>query len=256
MEPSQTDIDPARQPTLLRRVFNGARETVLIVVIALVIATLIKTFLAQMFVIPSQSMEPTLQRSDRVLVVKTMAYHRGDIVVFEDKLNWLPPPARANAVQRGLEFVGILPASGDQFLIKRLIGLPGDHVACCDSAGRVTVNGVPLDESAYLFKNPDGTMVKPSEMSFDLVVPAGRIFVMGDHRNYSADSRYHLCDTVGATRKGDNAFPSIESIQGPAKLLTFPFDRATTFSTPATFAGVPDPEPTSDPPPTPQGGGC
>ncbi len=245
-----------RRPTLLQRVIGGVRETVLIVVIALVIATLIKTFLAQMFVIPSQSMERTLQRSDRVLVVKTVAYQRGDIVVFEDKLNWLPPAPKANAVQRGLEFVGLLPASGDQYLIKRLIGLPGDHVVCCDAQGRMSVNGVALDETEYLYRQPDGTQVKPSEMPFDVVVPEGRIFVMGDHRNYSADSRYHLCDTVGTRAKGDNAFPSVTSIQGPAKLLAFPFDRFVGFSTPATFAAVPAAVATGDPVPTPQGGGC
>ncbi len=229
---------------------------VLIVVIALVIATLIKTFLAQMFVIPSQSMENTLQRSDRVLVVKAVGYQRGDIVVFEDKLNWLPPAPEANAVQRALEFVGVLPASGDQYLIKRLIGLPGDRVVCCDVQGRITVNGFALDESSYLYRKPDGTSVKPSEMPFDVVVPAGRIFVLGDHRNASADSRYHFCDTVGATAKGDNAFPFVVSIQGPAKVLAYPFDRAATFAAPATFAGVPDPVPAPDPPPLPQGGGC
>ncbi len=251
-----TDHDPTERPPLLRRVVGGLKETVLIVVIALVIATLIKTFLAQMFVIPSQSMERTLQRSDRVLVVKTMQYHRGDVVVFEDKLNWLPPAPKANAVRQGLEFVGLLPVSGDQYLIKRLIGLPGDRVICCDAQGQMSVNGVTLDESSYLYRNPDGSLIKPSEMTFDVVVPAGRIFVMGDHRNYSADSRYHLCDTLGAREKGDNAFPAVDSIQGPAKILAFPFDRFTVFSAPAVFATVPDAGPIPDPVPAPQGGGC
>lgn len=252
---TEPDKAPA-QRSLLRRFVVGVKETVLIVVIALVIATLIKSFLAQMFVIPSQSMENTLQRSDRVLVVKVMAYQRGDIVVFEDRLNWLPPAPPANPVRRVAEFIGILPASGDQFLIKRLVGLPGDRVVCCDAQGAVTVNGVALNEAQYLYRRPDGTLIKPSEMPFDIVVPEGRFFVLGDHRNASADSRYHLCDTVGARAKGDNAFPSLDSIQGPAKLLAYPFDRFTTFSTPDAFAAIPAAAPMPDPPPAPQGGGC
>jgi signal peptidase I len=251
-----SESKPAGRPSLSRRLLAAVKETALIVVIALVIATLIKTFLAQMFVIPSQSMENTLQRSDRVLVVKPMAYQRGDVVVFEDRLNWLPPAPKASPVRLGLEFVGLLPASADQYLIKRLVGLPGDHVVCCDAEGRVSVNGVALDESAYLYRKPDGSTVRPSELTFDVYVPEGRFFVLGDHRNASADSRYHLCDQVAARPKGDNAFPSIDAIQGPAKLLAYPFDRATSFSTPATYGSIPAPEALAGAPPEPRGGGC
>ena len=151
---------------------------------------------------------------------------------------WLPAAPAPSEAQKVLEFVGLLPAGGNQYLVKRLIGLPGDHVTCCSPSGRVTVNGVELDETSYLYPNVDGTTVAPSEAAFDVVVPAGRVFVLGDHRNRSADSRYHLCDTSEGT-KGLAAFPTLASIQGPVRANAYPFDRSRTFSVPATFANVP-----------------
>ncbi len=239
-----------RQPLSLgRRIAGGVREFVIIVVVALVVATLLKTFVAQMFVIPSESMENTLEINDRVVAMKMVHYQRGDIIVFEDALGWLPAAPPPSTLQKALEFVGVLPAGGNQYLVKRLIGLPGDHVACCSKDGRVTVNGVELVEDSYLYPNIDGTTVKPSETAFDVVVPAGRVFVMGDHRNRSADSRYHLCDTSAGT-KGLAAFPTIASIQGPVRATAYPFDRARTFSIPSTFAHIP--AATAAPPALPQ----
>lgn len=238
-----------QSPSLGRRIAGGVREFVIIVVVALLVATLLKTFVAQMFVIPSESMEQTLEINDRVVAMKMVHYQRGDIIVFEDDLHWLPAAPPPSPLQKALEFVGILPAGGNQYLVKRLIGLPGDHVACCSPSGKVTVNGVELDESSYLYPNIDGTTVKPSESAFDVVVPAGRVFVLGDHRNRSADSRYHLCDTVDGT-KGLAAFPTIASIQGPVRANAYPFDRARTFSVPSTFAHVP--AATAAPPALPQ----
>ena len=241
--------DERQTPSLGRRIAGGVREFVIIVVVALLVATLLKTFVAQMFVIPSESMEKTLEINDRVVAVKMVHYQRGDIIVFEDDLGWLPAAPPDNSVQKFLEFVGVLPASGNQYLVKRLIGLPGDHVVCCSTAGRITVNGVELDEESYLYPNADGTTVKPSEAAFDVVVPAGRMFVMGDHRNKSADSRYHLCDTWAGT-KGLAAFPTLASIQGPVRANAYPFDRWRTFSVPTTFARVP--AATAAPPALPQ----
>lgn len=235
--------------TVGRRVLDGAREFVIVVVVALVVATLIKTFIAQMFIIPSQSMENTLEINDRVVAMKITKYERGDIIVFEDKMGWLPVAATPSTAQRVLEFVGVLPASGDQYLVKRLIGLPGDHVACCTATGKITVNGVEIDESTYLYRAVDGSTVKPSEVAFDVVVPAGRVFVLGDHRNRSADSRYHLCDTSLGT-KGLAAFPEISAIQGPVRATGYPFSRARTFSVPETFKSIP--ASSSDPPSAPQ----
>jgi signal peptidase I len=222
---------------------------VIIVVVALLVATLLKTFVAQMFIIPSQSMEDTLEINDRVVAMKIVKYERGDIIVFEDKMGWLPAAPPSSPLQKVLEFVGVLPASGDQYLVKRLIGLPGDHVVCCSATGKITVNGVALEESEYLYPNVDGTTVKPSEVAFDIIVPEGRVFVLGDHRNRSADSRYHLCDT-GQGTKGLGAFPAITSIQGPVRATGFPFSRARTFSVPETFKAIP--AATSAPPPLPQ----
>ena len=225
-------------PSLGRRIAGGVREIVIIVVVALIVSTLLKTFVAQMFIIPSESMEKTLEINDRVVAMKVVHYQRGDVIVFEDDRGWLPAAPAPSDAQKVLEFVGLLPAGSNQYLVKRLIGLPGDHVACCSPSGRVKVNGVELNETSYLYPNVDGTTVAPSEAAFDVVVPAGRVFVLGDHRNRSADSRYHMCDTSQGT-KGLAAFPTLSSIQGPVRANAFPFDRARTFSVPATFANVP-----------------
>ncbi len=236
-------------PSLGRRIAGGVREIVIIVVVALIVSTLLKTFVAQMFIIPSESMEKTLEINDRVVAMKVVHYQRGDVIVFEDDLGWLPAAPAPSDAQKVLEFVGLLPAGSNQYLVKRLIGLPGDHVKCCSPSGRVTVNGVELDEASYLYPNVDGTTVKPSEAAFDVVVPAGRVFVLGDHRNRSADSRYHLCDTAEGS-KGLAAFPTLASIQGPVRANAYPFDRSRTFSVPATFANVP--AATGAPPALPQ----
>jgi signal peptidase I len=247
-----TEDSPAadgQAPGLGRRIAGGVREIVIIVVVALIVSTLLKTFVAQMFIIPSESMEKTLEINDRVVAMKVVHYQRGDVIVFEDDLGWLPAAPAPSEAQKVLEFVGLLPAGSNQYLVKRLIGLPGDHVACCSPSGRVKVNGVELNETSYLYPNVDGTTVAPSEAAFDVVVPAGRVFVLGDHRNRSADSRYHLCDTSQGT-KGLAAFPTLASIQGPVRANAYPFDRARTFSVPATFANVP--AATGAPPALPQ----
>ncbi len=214
------------------------RETVIVVVIALALSLLVKTFLVQAFYIPSGSMENTLQLGDRVVVSKLTPgpfdLHRGDIVVFTDPGGWLPVTAPRQdgpvrgAVRSALTFVGLLPNDTGNHLIKRLIGLPGDHVVCCDAEGRLTVNGVALTEP-YVF---EGNV--PSERTFDIVVPAGRIWVMGDHRQASEDSRYH------DDGKGGTGSVSIAGVTGKAFVLVWPFDRATWLTRPAsTFATVP-----------------
>ncbi len=214
------------------------RETVIVVVIALALSLIVKTFLVQAFYIPSASMENTLQLGDRVVVSKLTPgpfdLHRGDVVVFTDPGGWLPvtaPPQDGpvrGAVRSALTFVGLLPNDTGNHLIKRLIGLPGDHVVCCDEDGRLSVNGVSLTEP-YVF-----TGNVPSERTFDIVVPAGRIWVMGDHRQASEDSRYH------DDGKGGTGSVPIADVTGKAFVLVWPFDRATWLTRPAsTFAKVP-----------------
>ena len=235
VEPTATGSEAPRRSTT-RRILGFVREVLIVLIVGLVISALIKTFVVQAFRIPSQSMENTLQRSDRVMVLKFGEAKRGDIVVFEDELSWLPPAAPPDTPTLVLEFLGVLPRSDSQFLIKRVIGLPGDTVECCGQSGRLMINGVEIDESAYLFRDAGGVAVNPSDMQFKVTVPAGRMFVMGDHRNASADSRAHLCQ-----QGGTKAFPQLSSVQGPAGLILLPFERFTTFSTPSAFAAIPAP---------------
>jgi signal peptidase I len=176
------------------------RELPVLVVIAVVLALVIKTFVVQPFYIPSGSMQNTLEIGDRVLVNKVV-YHlrgisRGDIVVFNGEGSWDPEPVTSsNPVSKlvgGLEnLVGI--SHGDDY-IKRVIGLPGDHVACCNAEGKITVNGVPLSETSYLYPGN-----APSATRFNITVPPGRLWVMGDHRAISYDSRGHIGDPGGGT---------------------------------------------------------
>ena len=223
----------ARRRSTLR---SWLRETAIIVVSALVLSVLIKTFLVQSFFIPTGSMESTLEISDRVLVSKLapgpLDVHRGDIVVFKDPGGWLGPTPEGpggwrGAVSDALTFVGLLPQDAGEHLIKRVIGLPGDTVECCDGQGRLIVNGVPIDEP---YINAGSV---PSEMEFSIVVPADSLWVMGDNRQNSRDSRYHQGDPGGGSIPLDN-------VVGVAFLTLWPLDRATVLRNPgATFADVP-----------------
>ncbi|UNX55896.1 signal peptidase I [Georgenia sp. TF02-10] len=215
------------------------RETFTVLVSALVLSVLIKTFLAQAFYIPSGSMEDTLELGDRVMVNKLAPnpfdLQRGDVVVFVDPDGWLgelPPdtrPAWQRTVAEVLTWVGLLPQDAGQHLIKRVIGLGGDEVACCTAEGQLTVNGEPLEEP-YL--KPGAA---PSETEFDVVVPADHVWVMGDNRSNSADSRAHLGDPGGG-------MVPVDEIVGRAFVVLWPLDRIALLNNPEdTFAGVPDP---------------
>jgi signal peptidase I len=200
----------------------AVRETALVVTIALGLSLVVKTFLVQAFFIPSESMENTLRIGDRVVVSKLtpgpFSLKRGDVVVFTDPDHWLrasAPVAEPGPLRKGLRFVGLLPDDSSDHLIKRLIGLPGDRVRCCTADGRITVNDVPLAER-YLFPGN-----KPSETEFDITVPPGRIWVMGDHREASADSRAHDAGTGG--RSGS---VPIGLVTGKAFALVWPFTHA------------------------------
>jgi len=224
------------------------RELLIVVVGALVVSILIRAFVGQMFIIPSQSMENTLLVGDRVVVQKITDVKRGQVVVFADPGGWLSDEEAGNptTMDRVLEFIGIPTANGTGHLIKRLIGLPGDRVQCCDTQGRLTVNGKALDESSYLYRDPDGVQVAPSEVRFEVVVPKDRIFVMGDHRDLSADSRCHLSDISRTGPKGDNAFVPMSDVVGPAFAVAWPIGRAAWLKQPETFKEVPAPGPAPD----------
>ncbi len=212
------------------------RELPVLVILALGLALLIKTFLVQAFYIPSESMENTLVPGDRVLVNK-LSYRlgeiqRGDVVVFNGADSWesevtiLEP---SGPVQGFLRTVGELfgfSTAGEKDFIKRVIGLPGDRVQCCDSRDRITVNGKALSESGYLYSRD-----APSATKFDITVPRNRIWVMGDHRAASADSRAHQGDPGGGTIPVDH-------VLGRAFVIVWPLDRLAVLNRPSAFAEV------------------
>ena len=182
----------------MRKKGSLLRELPILVVIALVVSLFIKTFVVQFFYIPSGSMENTLQIKDRVAVNKvpfiSRSINRGDVVVFRDPDNWLPEIVDydtnkyVSKAKSALVAVGVLPNPTKQYLVKRVIGVEGDHIVCCTKAGNLTINDVEVTEP-YIYAGN-----KPSEMKFDVTVPKGKLWVMGDHRGASADSRYHQED--------------------------------------------------------------
>ncbi|MDN5699581.1 MAG: signal peptidase I [Kocuria sp.] len=215
---------------------SSVKEILIVVVLAILIAFIVKTLFVRGFYIPSGSMENTLELDDRIFVNVMSAnlgtIDRGDIVVFDDTKNWLPSQPQGSdglggAIQSALSFVGILPDSADQALVKRVIGEGGDHVVCCDADGKISVNGTALDET-YVYPG-----AVPSEIPFDVIVPDNHFFVLGDHRNASADSRVHLAN--------NNAFIHKEDIIGTAFVIAWPLDRFQILHHPdQVFADVPD----------------
>ena len=200
------------------------REFPILVIVALAVSLIIKSFLVQFFYIPSGSMENTLQINDRVAVNKlpfiSKSIERGDVVVFRDPANWLPEPYADNQnkiiakIKDGLVLVGVLPNPAKQYLVKRVIGVAGDNVVGKD--GVVTINGKKTTEP-YIFAGN-----KASELDFNVTVPEGKIWVMGDHRGASADSRYHQEDINKGFVPESNVVGRVVSVIWPfknAKLL-------------------------------------
>jgi signal peptidase I len=203
-------------------------ETIFLLLLALVVSAVVKTFFVQMFFVPSGSMRPLFVDDDRILVQKisywTGDVQRGDVVVFDDPGGrWLGTEGvpKLSPVQKVLSEVGLYPTGGH--LVKRVIGVAGDRVACCDRLGRVTVNGVPLSEKPYIMPGAD-----PSDRKFDVTVPPGRIWVMGDNRSNSEDSRYHQDLPGGGT-------VPVKDVVGKVYAIVWPLDRAHRLKEPATF---------------------
>ena len=208
----------------MRRKGSLLRELPILVVVALVVSLLIKTFLVQFFYIPSGSMENTLQIKDRVAVNKvpflSRNIARGDVVVFRDPAGWLPEITDYSTnkyiakVKTGLVAVGVLPNPAKQYLVKRVVGVAGDRIVCCTKTGNLTINDVEVTEP-YIYAGN-----KPSEMTFDVTVPKGKIWVMGDHRGASADSRYHQDDI-------NKGFVPLSRVTGRVVAVIWPFKNIT-----------------------------
>jgi signal peptidase I len=229
---AQAGATSARRPAVgrARRRRSFWKELPILIAVALVLAVVIKTYALQAFFIPSGSMENTLEVNDRVLINKLVydfrGIHRGDIVVFDGDGSWDPGtvPSTNPLTEFFSNFASMFGFghAGDIY-VKRVVGLPGDHVACCDAQGRITVNNVPLNEGSYLYPGD-----QPSASRFDIVVPAGQLWVMGDHRSVSSDSRDHLGDPGGGT------IPE-KAVLGRAFIIIWPPSRWRILPIPATF---------------------
>lgn len=212
------------------------REIPILVVVSLFISIIIKAFLIQAFYIPTGSMQTTLEINDRVIVNKFWNFFgevkRGDVVVFRDPGGWLPPAyeekrsAPLQALRNGLVFVGLAPDPAKQHLIKRVIGVGGDRIVCCDKSGSLLVNGKPVKEN-YLYEGN-----KPSEMTFDVTVPKGYIWAMGDHRAASEDSRYHQEDS-------NKGMVPLNKVVGRAFMIIWPVGHFSLLPRPEALTAIP-----------------
>ncbi|ARX86768.1 signal peptidase [Streptomyces alboflavus] len=210
------------------------KELPLLIGIALILALVIKTFLVQAFSIPSDSMQNTLQQGDRVLVDKLTPWfgsepERGEVVVFKDPGHWLDgePTPDPNAVQKVLGWIGLMPSADEKDLIKRVIAVGGDTVEC-KGTGPVKVNGKALNEKNYVFEGNTPCTVDDQGGQFKVTVPKGKIWVMGDHRQNSLDSRYHQ------NQPGGGAVP-VDNVVGRAFVIAWPPTRWGTLPVPDTF---------------------
>jgi signal peptidase I len=216
------------------------RDVLFILLAALVISFVIKTFFIRSFYIPSGSMMNTLQVNDRVIVSLltpgAVPLKRGDVVVFSDPGGWLTgedtgPVAPSNPINSALAFIGLIPPNDNSHLIKRVIGLPGDKIRCCTVAGKLSINGVAIDEP-YILLNPGETNDAPTQ--FSITVPKGEIWVMGDNRDDSKDSAYHEAN------QDATPFVPISDVTGTAFVISWPANRWSWLGNyPAVFADVP-----------------
>ena len=197
------------------------RELPVLLGVAIIVAVVVRAFVLQTFYIPSESMENTLLIRDRVLVNKLVydfrSPHRGEIIVFKAPEDWRSDPS-------------------EEDFIKRVIGVGGDRIVCCDAQHRLVINDHPLDEP-YIYADPDGVADLASDEPFDITVPKGRLWVMGDHRSHSGDSRYNYL----RFKNVDQGTIAESSVIGRAFVVFWPFNRANWLSVPDPFSKVPDP---------------
>ncbi len=228
------------------------QETILLLAVALVLAIAIKALFLQAFYIPSESMEPGLVENDRILVQKVSYWgggepQRGDVVVFKDPGGWLNAIESAGptgTLPKVMAKIGLYPSGGH--LVKRVIAVAGDTVECCDKDGRILVNGVALNEEAYVKEDEgvecNGPMVNRCASDWTAgPVPEGKVFVMGDNRAHSADSSVHMCRPQQETEcVSGPEFVGTDLVVGKVFVLLWPRDRFTLVGRPGTFEDVPD----------------
>ncbi|MEJ7833770.1 MAG: signal peptidase I [Nocardioides sp.] len=226
------------------------QETILLLGLALVLAVVIKALFVQAFYIPSESMEPGLVKNDRILVQKVSYWfggspQRGDVVVFEDPGGWLSPTEAAGptgGLTKAMSKVGLYPSGGH--LVKRVVGVEGDTIVCCDELGLITVNGQAIDEAAYVLDEKgllcNGPMTGDCNWTVG-PIPDGTVFVMGDNRDDSADSTVHMqCVIGGATDCTDSPYVDTDLVVGKVFSLVWPSDRFDWIGRPDAFEDVPD----------------
>jgi signal peptidase I len=223
-----------RTPKEARKQRSFWKELPILIGVALVLALLIKTFLVQAFSIPSDSMQNTLQQGDRVLVDKLTPWfgsepERGEVVVFHDPDNWLAgePTIDPNPLQEFLSWIGLMPSAEEKDLIKRVIGVGGDTVEC-KGTGPVRVNGKALDDRDFVYPGNTPCSIDDNGGQFKVKVPEGYIWVMGDHRQNSRDSRYNQADR-------HNGMVPVSEVVGRAIVIAWPVNRWDTLPVPDTF---------------------
>lgn len=247
-EPRSTSV---RTPAKSKKHLPLWLETVVLLAIALGLAVIIKALFLQAFYIPSESMEPGLIRNDRILVEKPSYWagtpQRGDVVVFKDPGGWLngiEASGPTGTIPKLMAKIGLYPSGGH--LVKRVIGVAGDTIECCDDKGRISVNGKPLNEQGYVQQDQsrdcNGPMVNQCTSDWKAgPVPEGHIFVMGDNRAHSADSTVHMCKPAAETDCVPGAeFIDADLVVGKVFVLLWPRDRFDWISRPAAFDDVPD----------------
>lgn len=224
------------------------QETILLATVALVLALVVKTLFVQAFYIPSESMEPGLVKNDRILVQKPSYWgsgepQRGDVVVFKDPGGWLSGAATepANIFVKGMTRIGLYPEGGH--LVKRVVGVAGDVIECCDDDGNILVNGVPMQEDDYLKDDPLRQCNGPMTGTCDWKtgpVPEGKIFVMGDNRGNSGDSTLRMCKENETDCVEGREFVPVDLVVGRLLAVIWPFNNMRLDRRPDSFAAVDD----------------